>query len=174
MKNKLLLAVGSIALLTACDASKENEMEWFDHAVKTSGHQLLYMSEQLKNEPDTACFPRSIKEGKYRLEHPTDWTSGFYPGSMWLAYELTGDEVLAKEARKYTDRLQDMQYYTGNHDLGFMMFCSYGQGIRLKPEPTDRLILINSSESLCSRFRPEVGLIRSWDFGEWSLSLIHI
>lgn len=34
MKNKLLLAVGSIALLTACDASKENEMEWFDHAVK--------------------------------------------------------------------------------------------------------------------------------------------
>ena len=91
---------------------------------------------------------------------------------MWLAYELTGDEVLAKEARKYTDRLQDMQYYTGNHDLGFMMFCSYGQGIRLKPEPTDRLILINSSESLCSRFRPEVGLIRSWDFGEWSYPVI--
>ena len=172
MKNKLLLAVGSMALLTACDASKGNEMEWFDHAVKTAGHQLLYMAEQLKNEPDTACFPRSIKEGKYRLEHPTDWTSGFYPGSMWLAYELTGDEALAKEARKYTNRLQDMQYYTGNHDLGFMMFCSYGQGIRLKPEPTDSLILIHSSESLCSRFRPEVGLIRSWDFGDWSYPVI--
>ena len=172
MKNKLLLAVGSMALLTACDASKGNEMAWFDHAVKTSGHQLLYMAEQLKNEPDTACFPRSIKEGKYRLEHPTDWTSGFYPDSMWLAYELTGDEALAKEARKYTDRLQDMQYYTGNHDLGFMMFCSYGQGIRLKPEPTDSLILIHSSESLCSRFRPEVGLIRSWDFGDWSYPVI--
>lgn len=172
MKNKLLLAVGSMALLTACDASKGNEMGWFDHAVKTAGHQLLYMAEQLKNEPDTACFPRSIKEGKYRLEHPTDWTSGFYPGSMWLAYELTGDEALAKEARKYTNRLQDMQYYTGNHDLGFMMFCSYGQGIRLKPEPTDSLILIHSSESLCSRFRPEVGLIRSWDFGDWSYPVI--
>ena len=91
---------------------------------------------------------------------------------MWLAYELTGDEALAKEARKYTDRLQDMQYYTGNHDLGFMMFCSYGQGIRLKPEPTDSLILIHSSESLCSRFRPEVGLIRSWDFGDWSYPVI--
>ena len=47
MKNKLLLAVGSMALLTACDASKGNEMAWFDHAVKTSGHQLLYMAEQL-------------------------------------------------------------------------------------------------------------------------------
>ena len=46
MKNKLLLAVGSMALLTACDASKGNEMEWFDHAVKTAGHQLLYMAEE--------------------------------------------------------------------------------------------------------------------------------
>ena len=136
------------------------------------GHQLLYMAEQLKDEPDTACFPRSIKEGKYRLEHPTDWTSGFYPGSMWLAYELTGDEALAKEARKYTNRLQDMQYYTGNHDLGFMMFCSYGQGLRLKPEPADSLILVHSSESLCSRFSPKVGLIRSWDFGDWSYPVI--
>lgn len=172
MKNKLLLAVGSLAFLTACNAPKGNEMEWFDHAVKTSGHQLLYMAEQLKDEPDTACFPRSIKEGKYRLEHPTDWTSGFYPGSMWLAYELTGDEALAKEARKYTNRLQDMQYYTGNHDLGFMMFCSYGQGLRLKPEPADSLILVHSSESLCSRFSPKVGLIRSWDFGDWSYPVI--
>ena len=126
----------------------------------------------MKDEPDTACFPRSIKEGKYRLEHPTDWTSGFYPGSMWLAYELTGDEALAKEARKYTNRLQDMQYYTGNHDLGFMMFCSYGQGLRLKPEPADSLILVHSSESLCSRFSPKVGLIRSWDFGDWSYPVI--
>lgn len=172
MKNKLLLAVGSLAFLTACNAPKGNEMEWFDHAVKTSGHQLLYMAEQLKDELDTACFPRSIKEGKYRLEHPTDWTSGFYPGSMWLAYELTGDEALAKEARKYTNRLQDMQYYTGNHDLGFMMFCSYGQGLRLKPEPADSLILVHSSESLCSRFSPKVGLIRSWDFGDWSYPVI--
>lgn len=69
MKNKLLLAVGSIALLTACDASKENEMEWFDHAVKTSGHQLLYMSEQLKNEPDTAVFPVLSKK------ESTDWST---------------------------------------------------------------------------------------------------
>ena len=61
MKNKLLLAVGSLAFLTACNAPKGNEMEWLDHAVKTYGHQLLYMAEQLKDEPDTACFPRSIK-----------------------------------------------------------------------------------------------------------------
>ena len=53
-----------------------------------------------------------------------------------------------------------------------MMFCSYGQGLRLKPEPADSLILVHSSESLCSRFSPKVGLIRSWDFGDWSYPVI--
>ena len=36
-------------------------MEWFDNAVKTAERQLLYMSEQLRDEPDTLCFPRSVK-----------------------------------------------------------------------------------------------------------------
>ncbi len=172
MKKKNYVAVAGLAILTACNSPQNNNMEWFDNAVNTSGNQLLYMAEQLKNEPDTLCFPRSIKDGKYRLENPTDWTTGFYPGSMWLAYELTGNEALAKQARLYTNRLEEMQYYTGNHDLGFMMFCSYGQGLRLKPELGDSLILVNSSESLSSRYDSKVGLIRSWDFGEWSYPVI--
>lgn len=173
MKRKMFVAVWWISLLTACSLPKADAPEWFGNAVKTSEHQLLYMAEQLKDISDTVCFPRSIKpDGSYRLENAKDWTSGFYPGSMWLAYELTGDEALAKEARKYTNRLEDIQYYTENHDIGFMMFCSYGQALRLKPASKDKDILVNTSESLCSRFSPEVGLIRSWDFGDWSYPVI--
>lgn len=173
MKRKLYVAVLGMSLLTACSIPKTDAPEWFENAVKTSNSQLLYMAEQLKDVPDTACFPRSTKpDGSYRLENAKDWTSGFYPGSMWLAYELTGDEILAEEARKYTNRLEDIQYYTGNHDIGFMMYFSYGQALRLKPEPKDKQTLVNSSESLCVRFSPEVGLIRSWDFGEWSYPVI--
>lgn len=173
MKRKLYAAVLGMSLLTACSIPKAGAPEWFENAVETSGRQLLYMAEQLENVPDTACFPRSIKEdGSYRLENAKDWTSGFYPGSMWLAYDLTGDEALAKEARTYTNRLEDIQYYTGNHDIGFMMYCSYGHALRLKPESKDKQILVNSSESLCARFSPEVGLIRSWDFGDWSYPVI--
>lgn len=69
MKNKLLLAVGSMALLTACDASKGNEMAWFDHAVKTSGHQLLYMAEQLKMNRIPPVFPVLLKK------ESTDWST---------------------------------------------------------------------------------------------------
>ncbi len=173
MKRKLGVAVWGMSLLTACSIPKAGAPEWFENAVETSGRQLLYMAEQLENVPDTACFPRSVKEdGSYRLENAKDWTSGFYPGSMWLAYDLTGDEALAKEARMYTNRLEDIQYYIGNHDIGFMMFCSYGHALRLKPESKDKQILVNSSESLCARFSPEVGLIRSWDFGDWSYPVI--
>lgn len=173
MKTKMYVAVLGMSLLTACSIPKTAAPEWYENAVKTSGSQLLYMAEQLKDVPDTACFPRSIHaDGSYRLENAKDWTSGFYPGSMWLAYDLTGDEALASEARKYTNRLEDIQYYTGNHDIGFMMFCSYGHALRLKPESKDKQILVNSSESLCKRFSPEVGLIRSWDFGDWSYPVI--
>lgn len=172
-KRKLCVAILGMSLLTACSIPKVGAPEWFENAVETSGRQLLFMAEQLENVPDTACFPRSIKEdGSYRLENAKDWTSGFYPGSMWLAYDLTGDEALAKEARTYTNRLEDIQYYTGNHDIGFMMFCSYGHAHHLKPESKDKQILVNSSESLCARFSPEVGLIRSWDFGDWSYPVI--
>ena len=169
----MYVAVWGMSLLTACSISKSEAPEWFENAIKTSNHQLLYMVEQLKDVSDTVCFPRSTKaDGSYRLENAKDWTSGFYPGSMWLAYELTGDEALAREARKYTNRLKDIQYYTENHDIGFMMFCSYGQGLRLKPESGDKQILVNTSESLCTRFDPQVGLIRSWDFGDWSYPVI--
>ena len=96
MKRKLCVAVWGMSLLTACSIPKAGAPEWFENAVETSGRQLLYMAEQLENVPDTACFPRSVKEdGSYRLENAKDWTSGFYPGSMWLAYDLTGDEALA-------------------------------------------------------------------------------
>ena len=101
MKRKLYVAVLGMSLLTACSIPKADAPEWFENAVKTSNSQLLYMAEKLKDVPDTACFPRSTKpDGSYRLENGKDWTSGFYPGSMWLAYELTGDEALAEEARK--------------------------------------------------------------------------
>lgn len=99
MKGKQYVAVWGLSLLTACSIPKAGAPEWYENAVKTSGRQLLYMADQLQNVPDTACFPRSIKEdGSYRLENAKDWTSGFYPGSMWLAYDLTGDEALDRKS----------------------------------------------------------------------------
>ena len=134
--------------------------------------QLAYMDSCIADAPDTLCFPRTAIDGKVRLERPEDWTSGFYPGSLWIAYSLSGDENLAALARKYTNRLERIQHYSGNHDVGFMMFCSYGNALRLKPEETDMQILLNTAESLSKRYSEKTGLIRSWDFGDWSYPVI--
>ena len=75
-----MVATG-IIFLAACNVPKENEMKWFDRAVSTSGHQLLYMAEKLKNESDTLCFPRSLKDGKYRDRKSTRLNSSHPPES---------------------------------------------------------------------------------------------
>lgn len=174
MKRNLFIAVCGIALFVACGVSKAGNMpRWFENAVKTSSYQLLYLAEQGKNVTGKNCFPRTIKkDGSRAYGNAKDWTSGFYPGSLWLTYELSGDEALAKTAREYTNRLEEIQHYRGNHDIGFMMYCSYGQALRLKPESKDKDVLVTSANSLCTRFNPEVGVIRSWDFGKWSYPVI--
>jgi hypothetical protein len=106
------------------------------------------------------------------LADPEDWTSGFFPGSLWLAYELTGDKKLAEYAKIYTEKLDRIQYYKGTHDLGFMMFCSYGNGLRLTGNKSYESVLVNTAESLISRYNKTVGCIRSWDFGEWQFPVI--
>ena len=59
------------------------------------------------------------------------WCSGFYPGSLWLIYEYTKDEAIRKEAEKRLAILEKEKHYTGNHDLGFMMYCSFGTAYRI-------------------------------------------
>lgn len=145
--------------------------QWWLHGVTTASTQLK-MLEKETERVGNAVFPRSIKNSKIRFVDVRDWTSGFFPGSLWYMYELTGNRIFAHSARKYTNELKSNQFYKGTHDLGFMMFCSYGNAIRLQPHRSDSLILIHASRSLISRFDPRVGLIRSWDFGKWKYPVI--
>lgn len=117
-------------------------------------------------------FPRSWKDGKFKTADIYDWTSGFFPGSLWLGYRLTGDEKLKNAALAYTARLHDVQYYKGTHDLGFMMFCSYGRQYEALGDDESAAAIVESARSLISRADERIGLIRSWDFGEWNYPVI--
>ncbi len=91
------------------------------------------------------------------------WCSGFYSGSLWYIFEQTKDELIKKNAEKALDILKPNQTYTGNHDLGFMMFCSFGNAYRLTKNPEYKDIIFRSAESLSSRYHPEIHSIQSWD-----------
>ncbi|MEX0602422.1 MAG: glycoside hydrolase family 88 protein, partial [Bacteroidota bacterium] len=122
---------------------------------------------------DSVRYPRStMPDGSWQVTLPFDWTSGFFPGSLWYLFEFTKDPVFEQAALRWTEGLEDVQDFSGTHDLGFMIFCSYGHANRLHPSETFRNVILRSARTLSARFHPTVGSIRSWDFGPWTYPVI--
>lgn len=117
----------------------------------------------LNKAMDINCFPRTVKQDRLWCVSAEDWTSGFWPGALWYLYEYTKNNSWKDEAMKWTDSLKDIQYFVGHHDVGFMMYCSYGNGFRLTANPEYIPILVQSAKSLCKRYSYNVGCIQSWN-----------
>lgn len=96
------------------------------------------------------------------------WCSGFYPGSLLYLYEFSKNEDLLERAKVKMEFLEKEQFNTSTHDLGFMMYCSFGNLQRLDPAEKWETILMNSAKSLATRFNPKVGCIKSWDSNDES------
>ena len=109
-----------------------------------------------------------------RLEtsDPGWWTSGFYSGTLFNLYEFSHDTALLGEAQNRLRLLEPEQFNKGTHDLGFMMYCSFGNGLRVLSTPAYKDILLNSARSLSTRFNPAVGCIKSWDSKPWHYPVI--
>lgn len=157
-----------VCMISFISCTKQ-ETKWYDNAVAVAEAQL----EKAANTYTPENNPRSINaDGTIRLTDPRDWTCGFFPGSLWYMYELTGNKTLADEARRYTLALDSAQHFTYTHDLGFMLYCSYGNAFRITGDEAYKNVLLNGAHSLAYRFNPAVGCIRSWDFGEWQFPVI--
>lgn len=93
----------------------------------------------------------------------SDWRSGFFPGSIWYLSQLTGDKSLIPVAIQYTENLHEAQFITNNHDIGFIVNDSYGNGLRFANMTAYKDVIIQAAKSLCSRFREVPGVIQSWE-----------
>lgn len=125
---------------------------------------------QIVKEPTGKNYPRTMQnDSSLAVTGMYDWTPGFFPGSLWYLYELTKDEKWKNIAEKWTISLEPLKTFTGHHDLGFMMYCSYGNAERLDPKPEYKAILIESANSLSTRFSKKTGVIKSWNgFKPWN------
>lgn len=137
-----------------------------DFLVSQIGPSVLSKVDSLRPNPPAE------KLGALRTCDPYDWTSGFFPGSLWLACELTGDTRLREAAAEFTNELFPISFYKGTHDLGFMIGCSYGNAERLAPADSIPPIIVRTADNLASRFDSRIGAIRSWDFGQWNFPVI--
>src|SRR5580692_6931232 len=107
------------------------------------------------------------------------WTSGFYPATLFYLYRDSRDTALLNEGGRRLKLLEKEEYNKGTHDLGFMMYCPYGDLLKLihqsrlrEPEAPVDSVLMNSARSLSTRFNPKVGCIRSWDSKPWNYPVI--
>ena len=118
----------------------------------------------MKNLPPDS-FPKTYypQTNKYGFSNSGWWCSGFYPGTLLYLYEQSKEEWQNKEALRILELLKKEQFNTGTHDLGFMMYCSFGNANRIEPKPEYKQILLNSAKSLSTRFNPTTGCIKSWD-----------
>ena len=118
----------------------------------------------MKNEKGELRTPHGFNRttGELDMRSIFWWTSGHFPGSLWYLYEATGDAFLRDRATVWTEILAPVSKYDANHDVGFMMYCSYGNARRiLKTDKYDAL-LRETADSLCKRYDSDLGLIRSW------------
>ncbi|MDR2626598.1 MAG: glycoside hydrolase family 88 protein [Dysgonamonadaceae bacterium] len=165
MKRKIHTAglLIAIAALTACCCrTKPENNDVIAQVLSTANRQIGHQVNLMEASGQT-LNPRTVKNGNVLYTPCEEWTSGFFAGTMWYMYELTGNARWKDLGIKYTERLDSMQYFTRHHDIGFIIYCSYGNAYRITKNPAYESILTESAKSLCTRYRPGAGVIQSWD-----------
>ncbi|WP_286732342.1 MULTISPECIES: glycoside hydrolase family 88 protein [Sphingobacterium] len=166
----LLLAILGTSTVGQAQTAKPNLSKAFIQ------QQLDAAAKQIKvlaNETPTEKFPKTFENGKEVFSSSSWWCSGFYPGTLLYLYEGTKDEGLLKKATEKLTYLEKEKNNKGTHDLGFMLFCSFGNALRLTGD-TQKYgpVLSTGANSLASRYSPITKTIRSWDHGSWQYPVI--
>jgi unsaturated chondroitin disaccharide hydrolase len=174
MKKISLFLFALTALVVISCENKETEetalIRQIDENFAFARKQYLGM---IANMDDKNKVPRSVKpDGSTYYVKPVDWTSGFFGGSLFYIFEATGDEEIKNSAIHFTEYIAEQQWDSTQHDTGFQIFCSYGNGLRLLGTEEYKEVIYNTSNTLCSRYNETIGAIRSWDFGDWDYPVI--
>ncbi len=157
-KLKLLLLIGLVSFVACTSKKAEVKNDPMDVCVEKVRAALPTL--------DAAdAYPRNIDKGQknWNLVGVRDWTSGFWPGVLWYAYEMSGDEAIRKEAERFTAPIEILaKTPASDHDIGFMVYCSFGNGYRLTGNKAYIQVMLDAADTLATLYNPNVGTILSW------------
>jgi unsaturated chondroitin disaccharide hydrolase len=108
-------------------------------------------------------FPTVAPAGRWHTSDTSGWLAGFYPGRLWLAYQVSGRQVWARRAADRQAPLLVRQDDSSTHDLGFLLQTSFGAGARLTHADSDTEVTLRAAAALADRWVPRAGAIRSWE-----------
>lgn len=172
-------------LINLCKAQRHDQSIDVARVYKDAAAQTQVMLENLqKIKQDQsgladqmqmqAFSPRTLKDGKLVLVGSKDWTSGFFPGLLWYLYEGTGQKNWLGPARRFTAQMEREKYNGTTHDMGFKIYSSFGNGLRLTHDPHYKAVILTAAKTLSTRYNAKVGAIRSWDHNKqkWDFPVI--
>lgn len=152
-------------------AEEKNMMQLTEETLSFSTQQLMELYKGMAKIPNR--LPRTIdKNGKLVTSNNAWWTSGFFPGSLWYLYDFSGNEDVRKAALEITERIREQQFEANDHDIGFIIFCSFGNALRLTGNEEFESVVVNGAKSLSTRFRENIGVIKSWNNKKWQYPVI--
>lgn len=144
----------------------------FENMPVISGEEikeaLQFSSEQvIRNLSEfTHKFQNAYSEDNfYRTIENDYWTTGFWTGEIWLAYEFTGDERLKKAGEIQIDSFLnriDRKIEVDHHDMGFLYSPSCVAGYKLIGSEKGREAAIKAADQLIGRFHPVGEFIQAW------------
>ncbi len=164
----------TFSLIVSCSSSRKlNSTDVFSEIDKQTKVMLMEVPKAKGDKVDLVS-PRTIENGNLKLVTSRDWTSGFFPGVLWMLYEYTGKDEWKKEAQQYTSNIEREKTNGTSHDMGFKIYCSFGNGYRLTNDPHYKEVIIESAKTLSTRFNSKIGCLRSWDHHEdtWKFPVI--
>lgn len=166
---RILTAFMAMAISLGVSA-EESMTKLTDRVFRLAAEQYKAMAPEVPEGQK----PKSIKaDGSLECKGIEWWCSGFFPGSLWYIYEYTGDESIRALAEQQTESLRPLLEMKTDHDIGFMINCSFGNALRLTGDRSRyEEVIVKAAEKLSSRFSEKVGCFKSWDFGKWSYPVI--
>lgn len=174
----LLLVCSSCGVknATSTDVVKDN-FEFASQQLKYAFTEIDSVKASFTDEQkERQLFaPRNIQpDGSLRLVASRDWCSGFFPGELWYMYEYTKDDYWKQKAEEFTAPVEREKTNAGTHDMGFKVYCSFGNGYRLTGNKEYKEIMLQSAATLITRYKENVGCIRSWDHNrdKWQCPVI--
>ena len=161
MKKIVFFAITMTIAMANCQNKKQKAFD----IDKNLTYCVAQANKTLTAAPDSLAIPRNIAPGSKNWNYVgyEDWTSGFWPGILWYLYEYTGDAALKEKADKYTRFLTPLSNRSAtDHDLGFQVYSSFGNGLRLTNNKEYKDIILKTSDTLATLYNPKVGTILSW------------
>jgi len=171
MQNKFCVLLVALLIMMGCRGNNDDDIDelgiMITDALEVARVQSINMATSLKDKPD--LLPQTLTpDGELKTCTSDWWVSGFFPGVLWFVYEYTGDDEINSLAREFSRRVEEQKYATNHHDVGFIIFCSFGNGYRLTNDLEYRDVIKTAAGSLSTRFDPLIGAIRSWDAAPWN------